>query len=145
MKRLYDRREAPSEPAPVALVRAWWDCAGEGLARAARPTGVADGKLEVVVADLRWQRQIEDLRDVLLARLRRRKGCENLAGIRVLVEPSAGGMPRAEGGESVSGPLRAPEEIRRAAQSIEDPELGRRWCEAVSRHLRRRDSAKPPR
>jgi hypothetical protein len=143
MRRLYDRRESPREPAPVSLVRAWWDVAGPALARAARPAGVVEGVLEVVVGDRGWHRQVEELRDILLSRLRRRRGCEDLSGIRVILELSSR-EGREDRRESPPGDTpAAPEEILRAAQAIDDPDLGRRWCGAIGRQLQRRSAEKP--
>ena len=141
MKPLYDRREAPSEPSPVALVRAWWDAAGPALARAGHPAGMVGNELERVVGDRGWQRQIEELREVLLARLRRRKGLEKLAGIRVALDPSRRAEPQACD-RPPAGSLPAPEEILRAAQAIADAELQARWCSAIGRLLQRRNAGK---
>lgn len=137
MKRLVEVRESAVDPAAVALLKAWWDVAGPTLARAARPAGLAEGMLDLVVDDRRWQRQIEEVREILMARLRRRRGMEKLSGIRVVVDPRGAVAPEADRACSTLPPVPAPEEILRAAQAIEDDDLKGRWCDAIGRHLQR--------
>ena len=136
VKRLVETRAIAADSAAIALLKAWWEAAGPTLARAARPAGVAGGRLELLVDDGRWQRQIEEVHEILLARLRRRKGLEDLCGIRVVVDPRATLAREPDGVPTAVLP--APEEILRAAQSIEDDDLKRRWCGAIARHLMRR-------
>ena len=145
VKRLVEVRENTGDPAAVALLKAWWDAAGPTLARAARPAGVDGGWLELRVNDGRWQRQIEEVREILLARLRRRKGLEELSGIRVVVDPHAAAAGEPDRRPPAAPLVPAPEEILRAAQSIDDANLKGRWCGAIARHLQRRAAGKPHR
>lgn len=142
MRRLVEVREVAAEPAAVALLKAWWYAAGPTLARAARPAGVAGGMLELVVGDRRWQRQIEEVREVLLARLRHRKGIEKISGIRVVIDPHEAVHREADRPEKAPETA-APEEILLAAQSIDDADLKRRLCGAIGRTLQRRAAGKP--
>ena len=123
-------------PEPVILLRAWWSAAGAGLARAAAVVGVRDGILEVEVADPAWESVLGGHREEIVARLRREPGG---GGIRDIVirrgerEPVL--LRSAPAGMGIAAP---PREIREAAVKIPDPELARRWVEAVGRLLSRR-------
>ncbi|HEU5182690.1 MAG TPA: DciA family protein [Candidatus Polarisedimenticolia bacterium] len=141
MRRLVEVREIAADPAAVALLKAWWDAAGPTLARAARPAGVSGGVLELVVGDHRWQRQVEEVREVLLDRLRHRKGIEKIGGIRVVIDPHEA-VHRGDDRPEAVPATAAPEEILRAAQLIDDASLKERLCGAIGRHLQRRAAGK---
>ena len=129
------------EPDPVAVVRAWCNAAGPAMARATFPGGYEGGRLEVIVPDRAWLREMESRREELILRLRREERMDQLREISLVLEsapektpPTAPTTRRRLEPEALSP------EIVQAAGRIGDADLSRRWLAAVSHLL----GAKPP-
>jgi Dna[CI] antecedent DciA-like protein len=124
------------EPDPVMVVRAWCNAAGPAMARAVFPRGYEGGRLEVVVPDRAWLRELESRREELMQRLRHEKRMHQLREISFVLELSQENReemaprPRRE-----SNPLELIPEILSAARAIADEDLSRRWTAAISRLL----------
>jgi hypothetical protein len=130
MPRIHD------EPDAVAVVRAWWNAAGPAMSRAAFPGSYEDGRLEVVVPDRAWLRELESRRDELMQRLRRERRMDQLREIALVLEPAL--PPAVERASLPSRPPDSPEpplEILQAARAIGDEDLSRRWTAAIGRLL----------
>ena len=128
-----------SEPEPVAIVRAWCGAAGPEVARVAFPRGFVGGRLQVVVSDGNWLRELEGYRQRLLERLRQERGMSGLVDIVLQLEPSGTQRPpgtrRSSDGPTQAGPI--PEEILAAAEAIPDREMARRLASAAGNLLAR--------
>ena len=124
------------EPDPVAVVRAWCNAAGPAVARAVFPGGYQGGRLEVIVPDRAWLREMEACREELMRRLRREKRMDQLREICLVLDPvpvRPKEISPALSGEFDSHPISP--EILQAARAIGDEDLSRRWTAAVSRLL----------
>ena len=124
------------EPDPVAVVRAWCNAAGPAMSRAAFPASYQDGRLELVVPDRSWLRELESRREELMQRLRRERRMDQLREIIVVMEPAAPRVkdltpfhPRQPDSPEL------PPEILQASSAIGDEVLSRRWTAAISRLL----------
>src|SRR6266850_6693074 len=126
-------RSAAGVPAldPVALLSAWWETVGAGLARVASPRGIEAGFLRIAVPDPRWEREMTTLSEGILARLREKKGFSELRGIELVVEPSPPAHFFPDRKAALPTEVDPPMEILRAAGCISDPVLAERWARAV--------------
>jgi Dna[CI] antecedent DciA-like protein len=124
------------DPEPVAVVRAWCNAAGPGVSYAVFPCGYESGRLEVVVPDRAWLRELECRREELMRRLRRDKRMDQLREISLVLEPAPERpkvivpLPPCE-----SHALELSPEIVNAARAIADEDLSRRWIAAIARLL----------
>ncbi|HKR61761.1 MAG TPA: DUF721 domain-containing protein [Pyrinomonadaceae bacterium] len=75
------------EVAEAACIAAWKHAAGEALSFHAVPMGFKDQALVVAVADLIWQKQLEQLRGQLLFRLSQVLGQQVVTSIELKVRP----------------------------------------------------------
>ena len=124
------------EPDPVAVVRAWCNAAGPALARAAFPGGYESGRLEVVVPDRAWLRELESRREELIQRLRHEKRMNQLREITFVLEPAPENQEEmAPSPRRDSKPHELSPEILNAARAITDGDLSRRWTAAIARLL----------
>jgi Dna[CI] antecedent, DciA len=126
---------------PMALLSAWWETVGAGLARVASPRGVEAGFLRIAVPDPRWEREMKALSEGILARLRTRKGFRDLRGIEVVVEPPSPAPFHPDPGATLPRETVPPAEILSAAEAFADPVLAERWARAVARLLVRAGGA----
>ena len=124
------------EPDPVMVVRAWCQAAGPVMARAVYPGGYESGRLEVVVPDRAWLRELESRREELIQRLRREKRMSQLREISFVLGPAPVSQEQAAPTPPRdSDPLELPSEILRSAQAIDDADLSRRWTAVIARLL----------
>jgi Dna[CI] antecedent DciA-like protein len=126
-------RRIDDEPDPVAVVRAWCNAAGPAMARVAFPSGFQGGRLEVVVVNPSWLRELESRRQELMERLRREKRMGQLREISFV--PGAAPerqTPSAFSPPGIPNPVELPPEFLEAARAIVDEDLSRRWTRAIS-------------
>jgi hypothetical protein len=142
-----DRPRTPSEPQPVAIVRAWCQVAGWEMARIAFPRGLEGARLQIAVPDERWLRELEGHKEHLVERLRREPGARHIREIEILLDPEGApaAPPVAAASERPAASGSIPEEIESAASAIPDAELGRRLAGAAAALLARAARARSPR
>jgi Dna[CI] antecedent, DciA len=122
----------------LALLRAAWPTAvGEELARRTQVVALDRGVLRVMVPDVRWQRSLLRVRGDILARLRTVAGRASPRMLGFVTGPVADSAPKATPASPVVDHAEAPAAVRKAAESIPDPEIRARFLETASRYLSR--------
>ena len=75
------------EVAEAAAIAAWKHCAGEGLRERAVPLSLRDRTLEVAVADLIWQKQLNAMRGQMLYKINTLLGQPVVGSIEFVIDP----------------------------------------------------------
>jgi predicted nucleic acid-binding Zn ribbon protein len=75
------------EVAEAAAIAAWRHCAGEGLKNRAVPLALRDRTLQVAVADLIWQKQLNAMRGQMLYRINTLLGQTVVGAIEFIIDP----------------------------------------------------------
>jgi len=125
-------------PDPVKVLRDWLEVVGPHLARVASPRGFESRRLVIAVPDEPWDKEITNLVEEILPRLRAKEGWQALRGIKTVVDASEVQAPRPREAPRPPPPETAPpEDIALAARAIPDPSIADRWVRAVARLLLR--------
>jgi hypothetical protein len=125
---------ASEEVRQAACIAAWKQAVGEGLSGHAIPVQLLQHRLVVVVADLMWLRQLEQLRGQLLYRLNAMLGQPLVSSIELRVDPKALAQARARqaDGKIKNVNYQVPAELLSAAAGIEDVDLRRAFLGAAA-------------
>ena len=75
------------EVAEAAAIAAWKHCAGHGLRERAVPLALRDRTLEVAVADLIWQKQLNAMRGQMLYKINTLLGQPVVGNIEFIIDP----------------------------------------------------------
>ena len=75
------------EVAEAAAIAAWRHCAGEGLKRRAVALALKDRTLEVAVADVIWQKQLNAMRGQMLYKINTLLGQPVVGAIEFIIDP----------------------------------------------------------
>lgn len=75
------------EVAEAAAIAAWKHCAGEGLKQRAVALALKDRTLEVAVADLIWQKQLNAMRGQMLYKINTLLGQPVVGAIEFIIDP----------------------------------------------------------
>ncbi|HEU4434190.1 MAG TPA: DUF721 domain-containing protein [Pyrinomonadaceae bacterium] len=75
------------EVAEAAAIAAWKHCAGEGLKQRAIALALKDRTLEVAVADLIWQKQLNAMRGQMLYKINTLLGQPVVGAIEFIIDP----------------------------------------------------------
>ncbi len=120
------------EVAEAACVAAWKHAVGPGLGGHAIPVHYRDKTLVVAVADLIWQKQLEQLRGQLLFRLNSILGHGVVKSIELSIKPEKfKHAERRDDENAVKNTAAVPIELVSAASRIEDPGLRRAFLGAA--------------
>jgi hypothetical protein len=135
--------EASEEVAEAACIAGWRHAVGEGLNSHAVPIQLENHKLVVVVADIIWKNQLEQMRGQLVFRLNSVLGQPLVKSIELRVDPKTlasmrGREAGSKGKDSARAPdYKVPAELLSAAAGIEDVELRRAFLGAATSCIRR--------
>jgi hypothetical protein len=126
--------ETKADPAymAAAVFAAWEKAAGEKLAEQTDARSFDDGVLTVAVPDGVWRSNLEMLAPHILSQLNRFSASIKVKRINFVIDEKP--FPKAV--ETKQMPVFEPnDEIRSAAATIEDPELRKRFEDAVAAYL----------
>lgn len=119
--------------------RVWDEVVGPQIARRARPSRIREGVLEVRVDQPVWMQQLQLMKPKILARLNERLGGEVIRDIfwrRGRIDPDEVKSPGSEADlRSIPLTPEDQEQIERALQDVEDPELHRQMVRLYTRQI----------
>ena len=136
-----------NEEVAEAVARiAWARIAGEPLCQHAVPFRLYRSTFIIAVSDAIWQKQMSALSGQLLSRLNSMLGQGTITFIEFRIDPLTVARERATKpgavAESAESVLRSvPEDVKTAAESIQDEGLRRRFLLAAGADIRRKESA----
>jgi predicted nucleic acid-binding Zn ribbon protein len=133
-----------AEVAEAACFAAWKYTAGEALSAHAVPLRLENQTLIVAVADNIWQRQLEQIRPLLLFRLNTVLGHSLVKLIELRIDPNAlpkRRMPQDAANQQPDSAV--PFELRAAAAEIRDADLRRAFLGAATSCIKRLENNPP--
>lgn len=125
------------------IFAAWYRCAGEMLSDRTVALGFEKKRLVIAVADVTWQRHLEDLAPQMIAKINGSLGSGTVRFIEFQIDEKAvqnarkNRMSKSDGESHAVSP-----ELVKAAMSIADEGLRKNFLEAAGDYLARQETKK---
>ncbi|HEY7783128.1 MAG TPA: DciA family protein [Pyrinomonadaceae bacterium] len=125
------------EVAQVACIAAWNHVVGEGMRAQTAAIGIENRELIVAVKDHIWQKQLQTMLGQLRFRINAVLGQPLISGIKLRIQPEAISQVRENQRPRRKGE-NLPEDVRKAAERIQDVDLRQAFLGAAESCLERK-------
>ena len=139
---LLDRHNDNEDVRRAVIFAVWRRIAGESLAGRATPVDLNEGRLIVAVSDRNWQKNLEQLAKEMIFKMDYIFGTPEVKFIEFVIDGDAlrSSSPRSDRAERESAALdQINDPLRKAADTIQDDELRRRFLLAAGSCLARQE------